>query len=139
MYRPERFIDAVRSLRPGIDPRTDFLAVDHSDGNGPQIAAWYRADVTQPTQAEIEAVDTDALPSPVPQTVTPRQARLALLAAGLLDQVEAAVKTAGGATQITWDYATEVNRSDPMIAQIGASLNLTAAQIDALFVQAATL
>lgn len=69
--------------------------------------------------------------------VTPRQARLALLAAGLLDQVESAVNTAGGATKLTWDYATQVRRKDPLITQIGASLNLTAAQIDALFVYAA--
>lgn len=81
---------------------------------------------------------TAFLTSPPPVTsVTPRQARLALLGAGLLDQVEAAVKTAGGATQITWDYATQINRNDPLIATIAIGLNLTSAQIDALFKDAA--
>lgn len=72
-------------------------------------------------------------------TVTPRQARLALLSAGLLDQVEAAVNAAGGATKITWEYATEIRRSDPLISSIGTTLSLTAAQIDALFLAAGTL
>lgn len=80
-----------------------------------------------------------APPPPIPQTVTPRQARLALLGAGLLEQVQSAVTAAGGATEITWEYATEINRSDALVVQIGASLNLTDAQIDALFVQAASL
>lgn len=76
-------------------------------------------------------------PEPIPQSVTPRQARLALLNAGLLTQVEAAVNAAGGATKITWDYATQVNRGDALITSIGAALNLTSEQIDALFVYAA--
>jgi hypothetical protein len=78
-------------------------------------------------------------PAPTVTSVTPRQARLALLAAGLLDKVESAVAAAGGATKITWDYATAVNRDDPMIASIGSALSLTSAQIDALFTQAAIL
>jgi hypothetical protein len=77
-------------------------------------------------------------PPSVPQSVTPRQARLALLAAGLLDAVEAAVNAAGGATKVTWDFATVINRTDPLISTIGSSLNLTSDQIDVLFKYAAT-
>lgn len=71
--------------------------------------------------------------------VTPRQARLALLGAGLLPQVEAAVAAAGGATQITWDYATQIVRNDPLITTLAGALKLSDAQIDALFATAATL
>lgn len=71
--------------------------------------------------------------------VTPRQARLALLGAGLLPQVETAVSAAGGATQITWEYASTFERGDPLISSIGSALNLTDSQIDNLFKQAATL
>lgn len=78
-------------------------------------------------------------PSIVPQVVTPRQARLALLGAGLLDQVEAAVEAAGGATKITWEYATEILRHDPLIVSIGSALGLTSEQIDALFRSASQL
>lgn len=78
-------------------------------------------------------------PAPLPSTVTPRQARLALFAAGLLDVVEAAVNRAGGETQITWEYATEINRTDPLIATLADALGLKSDQIDALFVTAAAL
>lgn len=69
-------------------------------------------------------------------SVSPRQARLALLAAGLLDKVEATVAQVGGATKIAWEYATEINRNDPLIATLGQQLQLTDVQIDALFVYA---
>ena len=72
-------------------------------------------------------------------SVTPRQARLALLSAGLLPAVESAVKAAGGATQITWEYATEINRNDALITTLGSALGLTDAAIDLLFKQAATI
>lgn len=58
-YHPAQFVLAVQSLRPGTKPLVDFMASD--EGAGPFISAWLRADVNQPTAAEIEAVDTDAL------------------------------------------------------------------------------
>lgn len=75
----------------------------------------------------------------VPQTVTARQARIALLAAGLLPAVESAVKAAGGSTKITWEYATEINRTDALIETLGATLGLTDAAIDLLFTQASDI
>lgn len=74
----------------------------------------------------------------VPSTVTPRQARLALSEAGLLDQAEAAIAAADEPTQISWKYATEINRSNPLIETIAARLKLTSDQIDVLFRYAAT-
>ena len=55
------------------------------------------------------------LPVPVPQSVTMRQARLALLGAGLLDDVDAALAAIPDATQrraaqIEWEYAATVER-----------------------------
>lgn len=72
-------------------------------------------------------------------SVTPRQARLALFGAGLLDRVEAAVKQAGGVTQISWEYATVINRDDELIVQIAAGLKLSDEQIDSLFEAAVAL
>ncbi|MFM9829724.1 MAG: hypothetical protein ACKVOB_13445 [Sphingomonas sp.] len=74
--------------------------------------------------------------------VSMRQARLALLGAGLLDDVEAAINgiadaAARTAAQIDWEYATEVRRVSPLVASLGPALGLTDAQIDALFVAAA--
>jgi hypothetical protein len=60
-YNARDILLAVRNLRPGLANAFDFDLTDHQDGNGPAISAWYRSDVAQPSQAEIEAVDTDAL------------------------------------------------------------------------------
>ena len=88
-------------------------------------------------QAVVDAHDPTK--TPVPYMVTAKQARLALLAAGLLTSVEAAVKAAGGATQINWDYANEVHRDADLISAIGKSLGLTDAAIDLLFQKAAKI
>jgi hypothetical protein len=81
----------------------------------------------------------EAPPPPPVTTVTPRQARLALSAAGLLPTVEAMIAAADPATKITWEYATEFDRNNPLIIALGAQLNLTEEQIDNLFVTASTL
>lgn len=82
-------------------------------------------------------------PEPVPQIVTMRQARLALLGAGLLSQVDAAIdalpEPQKSAARIEWDYSSEVHRSRPFVQQLGHALGLTDEQLDALFTQAATL
>ena len=93
-------------------------------------------------QGEIVEADTitwpepPAPPVPVPQSVTMRQARLALLAAGLLDDVEAAVVASGRAAQIEWEYATEVTRDHLLIASVQNAQGLSDTEIDALFVAA---
>lgn len=78
-------------------------------------------------------------PPPIPQTVTMRQARLALLGAGLLDAVNASIGELGQAAQIEWEYATEVHRQSPLVAGLTAALGLTDAQLDQLFVTASGL
>ena len=80
-----------------------------------------------------------APPAPVPTSVSIRQARLALLAAGLLDDVEAAIKSAGHAAEIEWEYAADVRRDHPMIATIQQAQGLSDAQVDTLFTEAARL
>lgn len=92
-------------------------------------------------QAFVAQVIADPPPPPTPPitSVTPRQARLALSAAGLLDKVNAAVAASDQATQITWEFASLIERGDPLMTSLGASLGLSSDQIDALFTQAATL
>lgn len=100
----------------------------------------FTLDATDAQKAAAQAaLSSFVFTTPVPQTVSPRQARLALLGAGLLDQVNNLLNAAGGANLITWEYATQINRTDALIAALAGSLNLTAAQIDALFVAAAGL
>lgn len=82
-------------------------------------------------------------PPVIPEQVTMRQARLALLGAGLLARVDTAIDAlaspAKEAARIEWDYSSTVERHRSLVATLGAALNLTDAQLDALFITAAGL
>lgn len=86
------------------------------------------------------------LPAPpaaaVPQDVTMRQTRLALLAAGQLAAVSTAIAKLPSPqkdqAQIEWDYGTVVRRDSPIVALIGPALG-DAAALDALFIAASKL
>lgn len=75
----------------------------------------------------------------VPQVVTIRQAKLALLQAGLLDDVDVAVAQADRATQIEWEYATEVRRDWPTLLTLQTALGLPDQQVNDLFISAALI
>jgi hypothetical protein len=77
--------------------------------------------------------------NPVPQQVTMRQARLELLKRELLDDVELVISAAGREAQIQWEYASVVERNNPVIAIVQQQQGLTDAQIDDLFIEAAKL
>ncbi len=67
-----------------------------------------------------------------------RCARRALLAAGLLDDVEAYVATLPREDQVDWASATEVHRAYPLALAYQESRGLTDAQMDGLFALART-
>ena len=92
-------------------------------------------------QADWETMREDEMRArnPVPQQVTMRQARLALLSAGLLDDVEMVIAAAGREAQLEWEYAAVVDRSNPAVAAVQQQEALTDAQIDDLFREAAKL
>ena len=93
------------------------------------------------SQADWETMRDDEMRArnPVPQQVTMRQARLALLNAGLLDDVEVVMAAAGREAQLEWEYAAVVDRSNPAVAAVQQQEALTDAQIDDLFREAAKL
>lgn len=80
---------------------------------------------------------------PVPPSVTRRQAKRALLAAGKLGDVEDALSAlpspAKEAALIDWNDAANFERDNTLIAAMAAALNLTSEQVDDLFRTAATL
>lgn len=92
-------------------------------------------------QADWETMRDDEMRArnPVPQQVAMRQARLALLSAGLLDDVEVVIAAAGRAAQLEWEYAAVVDRSNPAVAAVQQQQGMTDAQIDDLFREAAKL
>ncbi len=94
-----------------------------------------------------EVLANVAPPSPtatqVPRSVPMRQARLALLNNGMLPTVNAAIAamtgSAGEAARIEWEYSQEVQRNKALVQQLAPVLGLNDAQLDALFMYAATL
>ena len=79
----------------------------------------------------------------VPNSVTMRQARLALLGAGLLAGVKAAINALPSkqkeAAKIEWEYATDVQRNSGLVQMLVVALGLDDAALDALFIEAAAL
>lgn len=79
----------------------------------------------------------------VPPEVTMRQARLALHAAGLLNNVATAIngltEPAKTQAQIEWEYSNSLVRSNPFVATLGGALGLTSDQIDDLFIAASQI
>ena len=79
-----------------------------------------------------------APPPIVPQVITAAQARVALANAGLLvAATAAATATPNSPLAIAWEYASEWHRNSANIASIAATLGLSAAQVDSLFIAAA--
>lgn len=78
-------------------------------------------------------------PVVVPSAVSPYQARAALFAAGLLDEVETAVTAAGGQTKIAWEYAATIERHSAFITAMQPVLGMTGEQVDDLFIAASAI
>lgn len=119
------------------DATNEVVAVFDEDG----ISRMSMLATEVPQGAEI--LPYVAPPVGVPTAVTMRQARLALLDAGLLPTVQAAIaalpspqKEAAG---IEWEYAQEVQRDHGLVPAMAQALGMTESQIDDLFIAAAAL
>ena len=85
----------------------------------------------------------------VPQRVTRRQARQALLLEGLLDDVPPAIAALDDGTpegmqkmrmaQIEWEDSLEFERARPLVIEIAGAIGLDAEALDQLFITAAAL
>ena len=119
---------------PAYDPlREDLTETAPIETEGSWVQMW------QVTAAAPEAVAERLALRRADMTCTPRQARLALQQAGLLDAVTAWIASADATTQIEWEFALEVRRDWLPILACATALGLSEAQLDALFAQAATL
>lgn len=115
-----------------VDDALFFQTINETDG------VW-----TLNADGSITKEPLPPAPPYVPQSVTMRQARLALLGAGLLTQVNDAVASMAGvegeSARIEWEYATRVERNSPLVDGLAAALNLDGASLDNLFTSAAGL
>lgn len=83
-------------------------------------------------------------PAPViPQSVTMRQARIALLRVNKLSLIQPAINSLPSPqkveAQITWEYSQEVQRNNGLVSQLAPALGMTEQDIDDLFVLAFSL
>ena len=118
-----------------------------SDANFAQSQGWISsvtAKIGDSYNAETgEFTTPDAAPTPIPQVVTMRQARLALLQQGLLASIQPAIDALDephrSGANIEWEYSQTVERTRPFVLTLGEALGLTDDDLDALFELAATL
>lgn len=75
--------------------------------------------------------------------ISARQARIALLSIGKLSLVQEAISQLASpdkeVAEVTWEYATEIDRLNPFVSMLGAGLGMSDDEIDELFVQGALL
>ena len=139
----------VLRLEDVPDRRECFVQVLFTDANGRSFpyAQWLTGNAYDDYRAAPESLDSiiaswEAIATRQyydSSAITPRQARLALLNAGLFDAVEAYIATLPKAAQVEWEYANEIRRDHALLTQAAAALGLTDAQLDALFETAAHL
>lgn len=107
------------------------------------IQDWIDAGNTPEPEFTPEELSAHAEALRLSKTVSMRQARLALLASGILSQIEAAIAALPepdkSAVTIEWEYAQEVKRSHAWVIALGIQLGLTDQQLDDLFTLAASL
>jgi hypothetical protein len=126
---------------PTFDPATQRLSdqVDELlDADARTVTV--RPLVVNMTPDEVAAAAEAAKP-PVPVQVTNFQARAVLLAAGLFDRVDAAIKAQPqtSAAYQAWEYANDITRNGTLVNSMAETLGFSAAQLDDLFRQAATI
>lgn len=110
----------------------------------PEFSYMLPAGCVPITEEEAEAIRAaNSPPQAVPQSVTMRQARMALLQAGLLQTVNDAIAAMpgieGDAARIEWEFSSEVHRDKALVQSLAPTLRMTDAELDDLFTLAATL
>lgn len=99
-------------------------------------------DMTPISDADLAALRAGQLAAEItvpPPSITMRQARLALLGAGLLDTVNQGIKAMPMNVQIEWEFAATVDRASPLVTALAGSLELDDKTLDALFLQGGAL
>jgi len=78
-------------------------------------------------------------PNPVPTSVTPLQIRMAINMMGLREAVDTYVSMLTQSEKDAWEYATIIERENPILVNGTAALGKTIEDLDNLFILASTL
>jgi hypothetical protein len=123
-----------------FDLNTPLVRLEQEIGGSITIVYW---DVSlaapEPTADDIATALASPTPVVVPTSVSARQFKLQLLAAGLIDEVETWVKSQSRAIQIAYQNSGSFMRTDPMMAPGFSALGFTDAQVDAFYIAAGAL
>lgn len=119
-------------LQSGI-PGWQIVDVDVPNGFDPVNYTWDGAAVQPKTPVVV--------PLPVPQEVTAFQAKAALLAAGLLAQVQTFMTSSGAPpfAQLAWVEAPTFGRQSPTMLAMAQAMNMSNDELDDLFRAAALI
>lgn len=133
--------DAVHCPSPGqeFEDGSKFVARLVDDPGQPKWHSKTGEAVDVQADKVIVTFQYAAQPDIVPESVSMRQARLALYAAGKLDAVNAAIEQADKATQLSWEYSAALERDNVLINSLAGQLGMTVADVDDLFRAAAVL
>lgn len=138
---PKRHVIIDLSTCP-VDPDTG--AVDYAAGKCVNVVEWdpvSEPDWSPPSGFIAIQDDTREItpePPSVPPEVSNAKGRLALIGAGLFDQVDAIAEQSGKASAFytLWNHSTIWSRSSATIANLAHQLGLTDEQVDQLFIAA---
>lgn len=118
-----------------VNALSDWPGVVDATGAG---IGWHYANSAFTAPAPVAPV--------VPSSVTNYQARAVLTVTpssipgkSLFDLVNSAITAQGGLALQAWEYANDVARDGPLVISLASSLGVSKAQMDALFIQAATI
>lgn len=109
------------------------LRAESRAGDVYPIAGWYWFDTLDAAMAGLPRGVTPG------STLTLVQLKLGLLALGKFPAADVAINGSTQDDKIAWLAAGEFERSSPLIARLAAGINLTSAQVDALFISAASI
>lgn len=101
----------------------------------PELVAWIAKGNTPE--------DPDPAPAVVPRSVSMAQARLALIGAGLLDEIEAGFQALPEPQKTTvltaWEYSPTVSRNGALVTTLAGPFGLSEEDLDDLFIAAAAI
>lgn len=100
--------------------------------------------LTQITEEEANVLLSTPTPIPVPGFLTKKQAKQALILAGLFANVQAAIDSIPNETQrlmvqVSWDDSATFERNDPTLLMLASALGLTDEALNQLFITGAQL
>lgn len=119
----------------------DGASIPLADGN--RDYEEYKQWISEGNIPELEFTEVELaqqLEDAKPKTVTMRQARLALLQAGLLTPIDTAIANGSDeAMKIEWEYATQIERNWSSLITLTTAMGMTSEQLDDLFLLASAL